>query len=160
MIFVTVGTQNYKFNRLFSYLENIDDEDIVIQSGINKIKKKDNYTIYKYMSSIDMKHYIDKCNILITHAGPDNIFYALSKNKKVIVVPRTSKYRECIGNHQIIFSQYLKDNNYCYVAFNKEEFMNALNSNKKLNKYMSNTDNFINNVKIQIDRLLNDNEKK
>lgn len=156
MIFVTVGTQKIKFTRLFKYLENITDEKIIIQSGFNEVKVKDNYEIYKNIPFYDMKKYIDNCDILITHGGPDNIFYALSKKKKVIVVPRMSKYKEHINDHQLYFANYLDKNNYCYVARNEEEFINCLNSNNKRKIFKSNTDRFIKRVEKEIDKLLED----
>ena len=112
MIFVTVGTQKIKFTRLFKYLENIRDEKVIIQSGFNEVKVKDNYEIYKNIPFYDMKKYIDNCDILITHGGPDNIFYALSKKKKVIVVPRMSKYSEHINDHQIEICEELEKEGY------------------------------------------------
>lgn len=156
MIFVTVGTQKIKFTRLFKYLENIKYDDVIIQSGFNKIKEKDNYQIYESIPFYDMKKYIDKCDTLITHGGPDNIFYALLKEKKVIVVPRQEKYKEHINNHQLYFANYLDRKKYCYVARTEEEFINCLNSGKKLKKFKSTTDKFTKKVEKEIDKLLED----
>lgn len=156
MIFVTVGTQKIKFTRLFKYLENIKDEKVIIQSGFNEVDEKSNYEIYKSIPFYDMKKYIDKCDTLITHGGPDNIFYALSKKKKVIVVPRMSKYREHINDHQLYFANYLDKNNYCYVAMDEEEFIKCINTNKKTKLFKSNTDKFTKKVGKEIDKLLED----
>ncbi len=154
MIFVTVGTQKIKFTRLFKYLENIKDDDVIIQSGFNKIKEKDNYQIYESIPFYDMKKYIDKCDTLITHGGPDNIFYSLLKGKKVIVVPRQEKYKEHINDHQLYFANYLDRKKYCYVARTEEEFIKCLNSDKKLKKFKSTTDKFTKKVEKEIDKLL------
>lgn len=156
MIFVTVGTQKIKFTRLFKYLENIKDEKVIIQSGFNEVTYKDNYEIYKSIPFYDMKKYIDKCDTLITHGGPDNIFYALSKKKKVIVVPRMSKYKEHINDHQLYFANYLDKNNYCYVARDEDEFIKCINTNKKTKLFKSNTDKFTKKVEKEIDKLLED----
>lgn len=156
MIFVTVGTQKIKFTRLFKYLENIKDEKVIIQSGFNEVDEKSNYEIYKSIPFYDMKKYIDKCDTLITHGGPDNIFYALSKKKKVIVVPRMSKYREHINDHQLYFANYLDKNNYCCVARDEEEFIKCINTNKKTKLFKSNTDKFTKKVGKEIDKLLED----
>ena len=34
MILVTVGTQKFKFDRLFNYIDNITDEEIIVQCGV------------------------------------------------------------------------------------------------------------------------------
>lgn len=156
MIFVTVGTQKIKFTRLFKYLENIKDEKVIIQSGFNEVDEKSNYEIYKSIPFYDMKKYIDLCDTLITHGGPDNIFYALSKKKKVIVVPRMSKYKEHINDHQLYFANYLDKNNYCYVARDEEEFIKCINTNKKTKVFKSNTDKFTKRIEKEIDKLLED----
>ena len=154
MIFVSVGTQKKNFNRLFEYLKEIKDEEVIIQCGFNTVEPQNNFKIYKFIPFDELKFYIDKCDVLVTHGGPDNIFYALNKNKKVILVPRMKKYKEHINDHQVYFSNYMKDNKYCDVAFTKEEFLNAIYSKKKYKKYKSNTNKFTKSVEKEINRLL------
>ena len=64
------------------------------------------------------------------------------------------KYKEHINDHQVYFSNYMKDNKYCDVAFTKEEFLNAIYSKKKYKKYKSNTNKFTKSVEKEINRLL------
>lgn len=153
MVFVSVGMQKILFNRIFEYLKYIDDL-VVIQCDINNVEHRDNYEIYNYLTPEEMKKYIDKCDLFISHGGPSNIMYALTKNKKVIVVPRMKKYHEHINDHQIIFADYLQKNNYAFVAKDEKEFIKCLNSKRKLNKYQSNYNNFKKDIEKEINRLL------
>ena len=157
MILITVGTQKIKFDRLYDYIKDLKDEEIIVQSGANKWNNlPSNFKIYDYIPYDIMKKYLNKADIIITHGGPSNIIAGIKKNKKVIVVPRLKKYKEHINDHQLIFSKFMSKKNYCFVATTKEEFISAYNSRKKHNKFISNNDKFVKSVKQEIDRLLED----
>lgn len=157
MIFVTIGTQQQNFNRLFDYINNLEtSEKIIVQKGKSNYKLNKNIISYDFLSYKEMEQNLKKARIVITHGGGGTIFKALSLNKKIIVVPRLEKYKEHINNHQLEFSAYLKEKNYCFVVENEEEFKEALNKidNHKFNKYTSASDEFIKNLEQELDKLL------
>lgn len=157
MIFVTIGTQQQNFQRLFDYINDIKTaEEIVVQKGKSPYKLNENIKTYDFLSYKEMTKYLKKARIIITHGGGGTVFQALKLNKKVIVVPRLSKYKEHINDHQLEFSRYLKEKNYCFVVETKEEFETALNKidSYKFNKYISNEKEFIKNVENEIAKLL------
>lgn len=161
MILITVGTQKIKFDRLYEYIKDLKDDEIIVQTGINKWNNlPSNFKVYDYISYDKMAEYLNKSDILITHGGPSNIISGIRKKKKVIVVPRLKKYKEHINDHQLIFSQYLKKNKYCFVATTKEEFILAYKSKKKMKEFISNNDIFLKSVKKEIDILLEVNDEK
>lgn len=105
MIFVTVGTQKFQFNRLLKKIDELVDgkiikEQIICQSGYSTYLPK-NYTSVKFMSSNEYEKCIKRCNILITHAGVGTILTAKRFNKTIIVVPRLEKFKEHVDNHQL-----------------------------------------------------------
>lgn len=157
MIFVTIGTQQQNFDRLFDYINKIDsDEDIIVQKGKSNYRFNVNIKSYNFLSYEEMDKYLNEARVVITHGGGGTIFKALKLNKKIIVVPRLSKYKEHINDHQLEFSLYLKKMNYCFVVQDENEFFDALNSidNYKFSKYISKEKKFINNIEKEIDALL------
>ncbi len=157
MIFVTIGTQQQNFDRLFNYINDLDvDEEIIVQKGNSKFKFKEEIKCFDYLSYDEMTNVLDEARIVITHGGGGTIFKALNMNKKVIVVPRLAKYKEHINDHQLEFSMYLKKMNYCLVALDKKEFNNALKNidKSKLRKYSSPEKKFVKNIEKEINRLL------
>ena len=154
MIIITVGTQKIKFDRLYGYIKDLKDEEIIVQAGVNKWELPDNFKVYDYIPYDKMKKYLNTADIIITHGGPSNIIAGIKKNKKVIVVPRLKKYKEHINDHQLFFANYMSKKKYCFVATTKEEFDKAYKSRKKLSKFISNNSKFTKSIKKEIDRLL------
>ncbi len=157
MIFVTIGTQQQNFQRLFDYINNIDtNEKIIVQKGKSKHKLNKKIITYDFIPYEEMEKYIRKARIIITHGGGGTVFKALKLNKKVIIVPRLSKYKEHINDHQLEFSKYLQEKNYCFTVETEEDFQEALKKidSYQFTKYKSGEKEFIKNIENEIDKLL------
>ena len=101
MIFVTLGTHELEFTRLLEYLEKMEiKEEVIIQCGNTKYNSK-KYKIIPFLSQNEFSDIMEKCDLLICHGGVGSILSALKQNKKVIAVPRLSKYNEHNDDHQI-----------------------------------------------------------
>lgn len=105
MIFVTVGSQKFQFNRLLKKLDDLVEngtikEKIVAQIGVSDYKPK-NYEYVQYMDRDEFARRIDECDTVITHGGTGVIIGAVKKGKKVIAVPRLAKYGEHVDDHQL-----------------------------------------------------------
>ena len=89
MIFVTLGSQKFQFNRL---LQAIDRQ---IESGeiTESVFAQTGWSDYKPV------HYA-KADVVIAHGGTGAIVGALKAGKKVIAVPRLAKYGEHVDDHQ------------------------------------------------------------
>lgn len=116
MIFVTVGTQKFPFNRL------IKEIDLLIYNKeLNeKVFAQIGYCDY-IPSSISFKRFINpdefekrlnEATIVITHGGTSSIIKAIKKQKKVIAVPRFSKFKEHVDNHQSEITSLFHKENY------------------------------------------------
>lgn len=157
MIFVTIGTQQQNFKRLFDYINKIDtDEEIIVQKGKSNYAFNDGIKSFDFLSYDDMNKYLKKARIVIAHGGGGTIFKALKMKKKIIVVPRLAKYKEHINDHQLEFSMYLKKMNYCLVALSFEEFVESLRiiDNIKFTTYHSPENDFVKKIEIEINKLL------
>lgn len=149
MIFVTLGTQDKKFDRLVGYITDLVNEkkikdEVVIQSGCTEVSCK-KIKSFKQLSYEEMLNYFKKCDILITHGGVGSITDALLLGKKVIAVPRRKKYKEAVNDHQKEIINAFVSDGYIKSSDSKEELYEVIKSMKnfKPKKYISNTDHFI-----------------
>lgn len=122
MIFVTLGTQNYKFDRLIKYIEKAKLKNVIIQNGYTKVKNK-NLKSVGIISKEEMEQYIKEADFVISHGGI-TVLEVLKMNKKVICVPR--KKGEAINNHQFEMCNHLKKEGYILKAETESEFINQL----------------------------------
>lgn len=159
MIFVTVGTQDKEFRRIFDMVEeqiklgNINEE-VVAQIGCTKFESK-NIKTYKFMEKEEYNKFMKNARIVITHAGVGSLIEGLNLNKKMIVIPRLKKYGEHVNDHQLQILETFENRGHILAVRNTEEFTDALNKIKDFipTKYVSNKDNFINNLRNTIDKL-------
>ena len=157
MIFVTLGTQDKQFNRLLEWIQKEIDrgiikEEVCVQAGSTKFKS-DDMKIITLLEVSKFEEYIEKCDILITHAGVGSILTGLKKNKKVIAVARKKEYGEAESNHQQDLVDEFEKDGYILGLNSYEEFDSVLEKVKtfKPKKYKFNNENFINKLMNYID---------
>lgn len=120
MIFVTVGSRNYPFDRLFKKIDELYEagilkEEMFAQTGTSTYKPKH----YKYKDFISQDEFLEKINeadIVVSHGASGSIMKALNAGKKVITVTRLEKYGEHINDHQIQNNEAFETNNYVVNA--------------------------------------------
>jgi len=158
MIFVTVGSQKFQFNRLLKEIDRLIDNkvittDVFAQIGVSDYKPK-NYSYKDFITQDEFKEYINKCEFVITHAGTGAIITALKNNKKVIAIPRLSKYDEHVDDHQIQLIDEFKELSLIEPVYEIKELENAIKniSNKEYSKYKSNTDKIIKDIEKYINQ--------
>ncbi len=142
-IFVTVGTQEQPFMRLFKMIEQVDfPATYVMQTGTANYYNEQ-YEINAYVE--DFITSINAADIIITHGGVGSILTSLKANKKVIAVPRLAEFGEHINNHQIEITTEYANKGLILMAQNVEELKLALDNidNFKPEKFISNNQNFI-----------------
>lgn len=159
MIFVILGTQDKKFTRLLDSvqkqidLNNIDkSEEVIVQAGSTKYFSK-NMKIVDYLSVSEFNNYIDKADLVICHAGVGTIISSLNKNKIVIAAARLKKYGEHVNDHQLQILNTFSQNGYILALDNFDNLDKLLLKAKSFKpaKFKSNTLNFIENLKKEIE---------
>ena len=116
MIFVSVGTQKFQFNRLLMLLDELVEcgcieDKIFAQIGRSDYKPKN----YEYVDFLDKKEFdthMCQCELLITHSGVATIVAALKSEKPIIVIPRLAKYGEHVDDHQVEIASTFANQNY------------------------------------------------
>lgn len=158
MIFVTLGTQDKTFERLLKIIDEAVDKKIIkdkviVQAGSTNYTTK-NMKILKYISPNDFDKYIKECDVLITHAGVGSIFTGLKNNKKVLAIPRLSKYKEHHNDHQLDIVEEFTKEGYIMSFNNVRELEECLKKidKFKIKKYKSNTNNMIELIEDFIDK--------
>ena len=120
LIFVTVGSRNYPFDRLFKKLDELYDDgaikdEMFAQIGTSTYKPR-NYKYKDFISPEEFSDYIQKADIVVSHGASGSIMKALNADKKVIVVTRLEKYGEHINDHQIQNNEAFAENHYVLMA--------------------------------------------
>ena len=105
MIFITLGSQKFQFNRLLKAVDNLVEngvinEDVFAQIGYSDYEPK-NYKFKKFLDRDEFSEMTNKSDVVITHGGTGAIIGAVKQGKKVIAVPRLVEYGEHVDNHQI-----------------------------------------------------------
>lgn len=145
MIFITLGSQKFQFNRLLKAVDELVaagkiKDEVFAQIGYSDYKP----TNYKYEQFLDREKFsqiMDKAEIVITHGGTGAIIGAVKKGKKVIAVPRLARYGEHVDDHQLQLVGQFKELNLiceCQDCAKLEEAMRTVKSTT-YNQYQSNT---------------------
>lgn len=152
MIFVTLGSQNFQFNRLLIEIDRLVEEgkiteEVFAQIGYSDYKPK-NYCYKEFLDRDEFADIMSKCDMVITHGGTGAIIGAVKKGKKVIAVPRLAKFGEHVDDHQLqIVEQFEKMNFIKYVDHEGELEKLILNIDKaSFQNYKSNTLNIISSI--------------
>jgi UDP-N-acetylglucosamine transferase subunit ALG13 len=101
MIFVTVGTTHFQFDRLLSAVAALDtSQELVVQRGPSRVPL-DNARVVDFLSFDELNEHVRAAEIVITHAGVGSIMVALSLGRRPIVVPRLQRFGEAVDDHQV-----------------------------------------------------------
>lgn len=152
MIFVTLGSQKFQFNRMLVEIDRLIEEGkitdkVFAQIGTSDYKPK-NFKYKDFLTQDEFKDYMKNANLVITHAGTGAIVTALKNDKLVIAIPRLAKFGEHVDDHQIQLIDEFKELNFIEPVYEIEQLEKALENvkEKKYNKYISNTENIINDI--------------
>lgn len=152
MIFITVGSQKFQFNRLLKEIDKIIENkdlryEIFAQTGYCTYKPK-NFKYKNFLSREEFSEYIDKCKILLTHGGTGAIIGGVKKAKKVIAIPRDKKFNEHVDNHQYEIVKEFSKMGLIYGIYDIEELNEAIESieEKEFKIYVSNTEVIIGDI--------------
>ena len=149
MVLITLGTQDKPFNRLLEEVDkqielgNIKDE-VIVQAGFTKYTSK-NMKIFDLVDREKFGELINNCDLLITHGGVGSILTGLKNKKKVIAVPRLSKYGEHVNDHQVQIIERFSEMGYILKYLEDDNLGDILKKVDKFKpkKYVSNTNNLI-----------------
>lgn len=159
MTLVILGTQDKTFERLLKAIEkqiklgNLEG-DVIVQAGSTKYESK-YMKIFDYIPMEQFDEYIKEADLVIAHGGVGTILSSIRKNKKVIAVPRLSKYKEHENDHQLeIVSEFTK-RGYIIPCYDLKKIDESIKKIKEFEpkKYRSNNRKMLNIIENYIDSL-------
>lgn len=149
MIFISLGTQKFQFNRLLQLMDDLIDHSLIEEEVFAQIGNSDykprNYSYTSFLSNEEFNQKLEECSLVISHSGVGTILKALNNNKAIIVVPRLAKYKEHVDNHQIEIAEAFAKKNFClmYEENDKLEDLIKEAKNHTFDKYISSKDKVI-----------------
>lgn len=105
MIFVTVGSQKFQFDRLVRAVDTlvasgVAGDGALAQTGAcTYVPEHMDYEAFLDRDSF--RAHMDACDVVVTHGGTGAIISAVKDGKKVIAVPRRAEFDEHVDDHQL-----------------------------------------------------------
>lgn len=105
MIFVTVGTNEARFDRLVEAIAAVDlDEQVVVQRGASNVCPA-NAQVHDFLPFETLVDFVRSSRAVVSHAGVGSIIVALANGRRPIVVPRLKEFGEAVDDHQLVFAR-------------------------------------------------------
>ncbi len=157
MIFVTLGSQKFQFDRLLRKIDELIDKGIITDKVFAQIGASgyipQNFEYARFMDREEFADRIENASLVITHGGTGVIIGAVKKGKKVIAVPRLSKFGEHVDDHQLQLLHQFDDLGIicsCYDVEKLDESIREVQS-KIYKPYVSNTQAIIDSIEEFLD---------
>ena len=147
MIFVTVGSQKFPFDRLIKKVDQmigvgLINEEVFIQTGTSGYVPACPHQAF--CGQEQFAGLMKSCDILITHGGAGTMAGAVKQGKKVIAVPRLARYGEHVDDHQTELVLQLHQMHLLRACLDVEQLPDSLKGLKShgFDSFHSNTGNF------------------
>ena len=152
MIFVTLGFQKFPFDRLLQELDRLIEagviaEPVFAQTGYCTYAPKQ-FPFEPFLDRDTFAAKLQEADTVITHAGTGAIIGAVKAGKKVIAVPRLSKYGEHVDDHQTQIIAQFNDLNLIAGLDGVEQLEAAVRElpARQFGSYQSNTHRIIRDI--------------
>ena len=128
-LFVTVGTDYHRFDRLIEWLDewladNDEVESTLIQRGTSAVPASTESV--DYLQRSELIENFQQATVVVCHGGPATILESRSNGIVPIVVPREHRYDEHVNDHQVDFATRLGADGEIQLARTKEELFHYL----------------------------------
>ena len=102
MIFVSVGTNEARFDRLLRAVVELPfDEELVVQHGHSAAIERDGARLVDFLPFEQMGENMRRARAVVTHAGVGSVLVSLANGKRPVVVPRLRAFGEAVDDHQL-----------------------------------------------------------
>jgi UDP-N-acetylglucosamine transferase subunit ALG13 len=132
LIFIILGTQPHRFDRLLDVIQESSLNDQIIVQSSESIYHYSKMEFVSYIDFTEFDNYIEEASFIISHGGTGAIIQSLKKKKKVIVCARLKKFNEHINDHQ---SEIVN-------AFVKANYILELKEGQKLDEVIAQLETF------------------
>jgi len=134
MIFITVGTEKFPFDRLLKAIEERVrskeiEQEIFAQIGSSNFKTT-LFACEKFIDFDGMVKFIQKSDIVVSHAGEGSTLLCLSLGKIPILFPRNVAFGEHLDNHQMELARKMDTLGKVLVAYTERELIYKIKNYK------------------------------
>lgn len=158
MIFITLGSQKFQFNRILKKIDELIEKDIIKEEVFAQIGYSDYQPInYNYKAFLDREEFsklMKSSTLVITHGGTGAIITAVKAGKKVIAVPRLAQYGEHVDDHQLQLLKQFDGMGIILPCYDIKELDKKIIEIEriKLNPYISNTQVILDDIEKYIEK--------
>lgn len=152
MIFVTMGSQKFQFDRLLKALDDLAangnlSEEIIAQSGACTYQPRF-IRCEPFMDSERFDECLKKAELIIAHAGTGTVIKAVKAGKKVVVVPRLARFGEHVDDHQTEIAEMFGEMDLIVCCSDCDELEQKIREAwvKEFRPYVSNTETIIRSI--------------
>lgn len=161
MIFITLGTQKFQFDRVLKQIDKLIDEkkinskEVKVQCAYKEYEPK-NFKTFKLKPQDEIDKITEEADIIITHSGTGSIINSLRKQKKIIIIPRMQKYGEHVDNHQLELAKVFNEKYAIPVLTDMEKLYDTIKrlDDYKPVKWEDNNKGLIKSIEDEINKLL------
>jgi UDP-N-acetylglucosamine transferase subunit ALG13 len=149
LIFLTVGSQKFQFDRLLKEVDKLVQEQKISDQIVGQIGYSNYLPQYfeyqKFMEHSVFEQTLKKSELVITHGGSGAIINALKMKKKVIAIPRLSQFKEHVDDHQKEIIALFQQQNYIKAVLDVHELHQAIDTihQQTFETFESNTEKII-----------------
>jgi len=109
-VFVSVGTDHHRFDRLIGWMESWVppagvDIDVLVQHGFSRTP--DRLPARAFLDAGELRSMVRSADVVVTQGGPGGIMDARRIGIIPIVVARSSRLGEHVDDHQIAFVRHM-----------------------------------------------------
>lgn len=159
MIFVTVGSQKFQFDRLLRAVDELVASGVAGSGAFAQTGACDYEPIHMdhtaFLDREGFRERMDTCDIVITHGGTGAIIGAVKDGKKVVAVPRLAKYGEHVDDHQVEIVRQFGEMGLIEPCMDPVELPSSFERVRTRDylPYQSNTERFCSDLSAYIDRI-------
>lgn len=165
MIFITVGSRSFQFDRLLNAvdlaIENGEILDEVFAQVGSSTYQVQNYKTVDFLNHEEFNKWLKKCDIVLTHGGTGVIVNAIKMGKRVVAAPRLVQYHEVVDDHQIQLVEAFEKLGMVTGCYDCNRIGEAIKvaKEKEVKPYVSNTINIIDSIDEKITSCINGNAR-
>lgn len=159
MIFVTVGSQKFPFDRLLREIDRLKEhgeleDEVFAQTGHSSYQPR-YYEGAAFLGREQFREKMKAADLVITHGGTGAIIQAVKQGKKVVAVPRKKEYGEHVDDHQMQIVGEFAQMDLLSSAYEVEELGNAVREAKRreYRRYESSTELIVESIREYIENI-------
>lgn len=123
MIFITLGTSKFQFNRLLESIYSLKIKEKIIIQTCAKTLKVNGVVYLSQITHQEFIKYLKEARVVITHSTPATFYQCLKYSKNLpLVIPRNPQFNEHTDPHQIEFAKSIYSRYKHNVIINDDSF--------------------------------------